>query len=76
MSVVFSYTTLHSFTHSFIHSFIHSRSTARYSVSPAVAFSVSPNTLETPRKETVYLIISSTDIFKTNRNLLSISSLA
>ena len=36
----------------------------------------SPNTLETPRNETVYLIISSTDIFKTNRNLLNISSLA
>ena len=31
----------------------------------------SPNTLETPRNEAVYLSISSTDIFKTNRNLLS-----
>ena len=36
----------------------------------------SPNTLETPGNEVFYLIISSTDIFKTNRNLLSISSLA
>ena len=31
----------------------------------------SPNTLETPRNETVYLIMSSIDIFKTNRNLQS-----
>ena len=31
----------------------------------------SPNTLETPRNEAVYPVISSADIFKTNRNLLS-----
>ena len=31
----------------------------------------SPNTLETPRNEAVSLIISSTDILKTNLNLLS-----
>ena len=31
----------------------------------------SPNTLETPRNEAVYLIISSTDILKTNINVLS-----
>jgi len=35
-------------------------------------FFCSPNTLETSRNEAVYLIISSTDIFKTNRKLLSI----
>ena len=59
---------------SFFHSFIHSWSNARYYRRSRVFRS--PNTLKTPKNETVYLIISSTDIFKTNRNLLKISSLA
>ena len=62
-----------SFFHSFIHSFIHGQ--LRDTIARSRVFR-SPNTLETPRKEAVYLIISSTDIFKTNRNLLNISSLA
>ena len=61
------------FTVSLIHSFIHSP--PRDTIARSRLFR-SPNTLETPRNEAVYLIISSTDIFKTNRNLLSISSLA
>ena len=57
----------------FIHSFIHGppRDTIARSL-----VSRSPNTIETPRNEVFYLIISSADIFKINRNLLSISSLA
>ena len=56
---------------SFFHSFIHSRDT----IALSRVFS-SPNTLETPRNEAVYLILSSTESFKTKRNLLSISSLS
>ena len=62
-----------SFVRSFVHSFIHGPT--RDTIARSRVFR-SPNTLETPRNETVYLIISSTDIFKTNRNLLNISSLA
>ena len=58
---------------SLIHSFIHGP--PRETIARSRVFR-SPNTLETPRNEAVYLIISSTDIFKTNRNLLSMSSLA
>ena len=42
----------------------------RYTIAHTHVFR-SPNTLETPRNEAVYLSKSSTDIFKTNRNLLS-----
>ena len=65
-----------SFFHSFIHSFnsfIHVP--PRDTIARSRVYR-SPNTLETPGNETVDLIISSTDIFKTNRNLLNISSLA
>ena len=62
-----------SFFHSPIHSFIHGPPSDNTIARSRVYRS--PNTLETPGKEAVYLIISSTDIF-TNRNLLSISSLA
>ena len=58
---------------SLIHSFIHGP--LRDTIARSRVYR-SPNTLETPGKEAVYLIISSTDIFKTNRNLLNISSLA
>ena len=62
-----------SLVRSFVHSFIHGPK--RDTIARSRVFR-SPNALETPRNETVYLIISSTDIFKTNRNLLNISSLA
>ena len=64
---------IHSLIHSFIHSFIHGPT--RDTIARSHVFR-SSNTLESPRNEAVYLIISSTDIFKTNRNLLNISSLA
>ena len=51
----------------FFHSFIHSRDT----IALSRVFS-SPNTLETPRNEAVYLILSSTESFKTKRNLLRV----
>ena len=58
--LLFSHTRLFtlSLMHSFIHSFIYSWSTTRYYRTQSL--SVSPNTLETPRNEAVYLIISST----------------
>ena len=62
-----------SFFHSLIHSFIHGPT--RDTIARSRVYR-SPNTLETPGNQAVYLIISSTDIFKTNRNLLNISSLA
>ena len=57
---------------SFFHSFIIHSSLDTIALSRVFS---SPNTLETPRNEAVYLILSSTESFKTKRNLLSISSL-
>ena len=60
MTVVLSSTTLHSFIYG----------PPRDTIA-RTRFFRSPNTLEKPWNEAVFLIISSTDIFKTNRNLLS-----